>query len=366
MILRRWSRWAAVMLAMLALILGHAARAADFPNGVRDTLGPQFGPAAQQKAAAGLYQAARTRRHRRPALLEPDRDRCERTRSHAGRRRREPRLRRATGTGPVEPRHGDRPYRHFRCGQCHRRRLSKLHRLPRARDEASIDAAIATAAHDTLVAMFPSQAQSFDDLLAEDLNGINRPKAKAAGIAVGRQAAAAILALRANDGSQHPEDHMDIDYVPGIEPGDWRQDPVSRSPIALGAHWGTVTPFVLKSGDQFRAPAAAPRQRRVCRRLQRSGPPGRRWRRDRHATHGGTDRDRDLLGVRWNAEPVRAAAPVQPDRDADCRRGIAGHRRDGAVDGARQHRDGRRRHCDLGVEVLLRVLAAGDRDTRSR
>jgi membrane-associated phospholipid phosphatase len=47
---------------------------------------------------------------------------------------------------------------------------------------------------------------------------------------------------------------MNVDYFPGMNPGDWRPDPVSQSPLALGAHWGTVTPFVLRSGDQFRAP----------------------------------------------------------------------------------------------------------------
>ena len=126
--------------------------------------------------------------------------------------------------------------------------------LARERGNASIDAAIATAAHDTLVALFPSQANSFDDLLAEDLDGIRPSKAKEAGVALGRQAAAAILALRANDGSQHAEERMNVDYIPGMDPGDWRQDPVSLNPLALGAHWGKVTPFVLRSGDQFRAP----------------------------------------------------------------------------------------------------------------
>jgi len=120
--------------------------------------------------------------------------------------------------------------------------------------DTSVDAAIATAAHDTLVAMFPSQAKTFDDLLAEDLRGIHPSQEKAAGMALGQQAAAAILALRVDDGSQHAEARVGIDYIPGTDPGDWRQDPVSLIPLALGAHWGTVTPFVLLSGDQFRAP----------------------------------------------------------------------------------------------------------------
>jgi hypothetical protein len=40
-----------------------------------------------------------------------------------------------------------------------------------------------------------------------------------------------------------------------LDPGEWRQDPVSQIPVALGAYWGSVRPFVLDSGRQFRAPA---------------------------------------------------------------------------------------------------------------
>jgi len=124
-----------------------------------------------------------------------------------------------------------------------------------APDDASMDAAIAQAAHDTLAAMFPSQAASFDPLLAEDLHEIRTGgRAKALGIEVGRRAAAAILAQRAKDGSQHPEPRVGIDFTPSNAPGKWRQDPVSKIPLALGAHWGEVAPFVLKSGRQFRVP----------------------------------------------------------------------------------------------------------------
>jgi hypothetical protein len=34
----------------------------------------------------------------------------------------------------------------------------------------------------------------------------------------------------------------------------WRMDPLSSIPLALGAHWGQVEPFVLISSDQFRVP----------------------------------------------------------------------------------------------------------------
>ena len=124
--------------------------------------------------------------------------------------------------------------------------------LSPAPDDTSMNAAITQAAHDTLVVLFPSQTGSFDELLAEDLSEIRDGRAKRKGIHLGQRAAAAILALRANDGSQHEEPHVGIEYITSNQPGRWRQDPISQIPLALGAFWGKVRPFVLKSADQFR------------------------------------------------------------------------------------------------------------------
>src|SRR5438876_12053529 len=77
---------------------------------------------------------------------------------------------------------------------------------------ASMDAAVSQAAHDTLVTLFPSQAASFDSLLANDLAQIKNKNEKVNGIELGRRAAAAILGLRLNDGSQIPELRVGIDY----------------------------------------------------------------------------------------------------------------------------------------------------------
>jgi len=120
----------------------------------------------------------------------------------------------------------------------------------------SMDTAVAQAAHDTLAALFPSQKPSFDSLLADDLGHINKHGngSKARGIALGKRAAAAILALRTGDGSEHPEPHMGVDFFPGNQPGQWRQDPISDGPLALGALWGECKPFVLKTSNQFRVP----------------------------------------------------------------------------------------------------------------
>jgi membrane-associated phospholipid phosphatase len=119
---------------------------------------------------------------------------------------------------------------------------------------ASLDAAIGQAAHDALVAMFPSQAAAFDAQLAEDLARVRDPRARARGVEAGRRAAAAILALREGDGSEVPEPAVGVDFETGDAPGAWRQDPVSLIPLALGAYWGAVRPFVLRDGAQLRVP----------------------------------------------------------------------------------------------------------------
>jgi hypothetical protein len=118
----------------------------------------------------------------------------------------------------------------------------------------SLDAAVAQAAHDALVALYPSQASAFDSLLADDLAKFSNKNERASGVSLGQRAAAAILALRTNDGSQIPEPHFGIDYFPNQMPGYWRQDPISLIPIVLGAHWGECTTFVVQSASQFRVP----------------------------------------------------------------------------------------------------------------
>jgi len=118
----------------------------------------------------------------------------------------------------------------------------------------SIRAAVAQAAHDTLTALYRSQKSIFDQALADDLLRVTSERQKTNGITFGKQIAAAILASRVADGSEEPELHLGVDYSTSNLPGHWRQDPISRIPVVLGAHWGACTPFVIKSGRQFQAP----------------------------------------------------------------------------------------------------------------
>ena len=75
-------------------------------------------------------------------------------------------------------------------------------------------------------------------------------------LAVGQAAAAAIIALRADDGAD--QNMFDFAYTEGTEPGEWRFTPDFPLPLAFGPQWGTVTPFVLRRSSQFRPPPPYP------------------------------------------------------------------------------------------------------------
>ena len=82
---------------------------------------------------------------------------------------------------------------------------------------ASEPAAAAAAAHAVLVRLYPAQAAILDADLAGSLSQVPDGKAKDQGIRVGEEAAAAILTLRAGDGSAATP----IPFVPGSNPGDY-------------------------------------------------------------------------------------------------------------------------------------------------
>lgn len=122
----------------------------------------------------------------------------------------------------------------------------------------SLPAAIAQTAHDTLVALYPSQEARLNAFLVEDLSDIPDGQLKTNGISLGQRAASAVLAARSTDSSQYEE--LTVGKEPenfhtSNDPGKWRQDPISGIELALGAKWGEVKPFVLERGDQFRIPA---------------------------------------------------------------------------------------------------------------
>jgi hypothetical protein len=130
--------------------------------------------------------------------------------------------------------------------------------IERARRETSARAAIAQAAHDTLVELFPAQTATFDEELEAALDRIPHGRAKDRGVTLGERAAEAILSERTGDGSDQAEPLMGVEHVTSDDPGHWRMDPVSPFPLAVGAYWGGVAPFVLDASDQFRTPPPPP------------------------------------------------------------------------------------------------------------
>ena len=118
-------------------------------------------------------------------------------------------------------------------------------------ENASLEAAVAQAAHDTLTAMYPSQADVFDAELRRILSGIPLHHGRNEGIAVGVQAAGNILDLRDGDGGDTPNGES-----PGGPKviGEHRPDPLNLGQGLLTPLWGDVVPFAMDDVANFHAP----------------------------------------------------------------------------------------------------------------
>jgi membrane-associated phospholipid phosphatase len=114
------------------------------------------------------------------------------------------------------------------------------------------DAAADQAAHDVLTALYPTLRSGPDQLLAGELAAIPDSRGKQQGIKVGEAAAKRLIAIRSSDGSAATPPP----FAAGNKPGDYRPTP-PNFPAPVFTNWGSVTPFVLGSGRQFR-PAAPP------------------------------------------------------------------------------------------------------------
>src|SRR5262249_31065953 len=109
---------------------------------------------------------------------------------------------------------------------------------------ASIDAAVAQAAHDTLIALYPSQIAAFDAALKQTLARVPNGTRENRGIAVGQFVAQRILQVRANDGANLP-----MSYTPSGEPGAHDVDPFHPDQSFLTPGWGNVTTFAIPNPD---------------------------------------------------------------------------------------------------------------------
>ena len=117
---------------------------------------------------------------------------------------------------------------------------------------ASPSAAADQAAHDVLSSTFPADKAMIDSALASSFSSISDGASKTAGIALGKAAAARIIAQRAND---HYFDT--VAYTPGTKPGDWQPTGTAQKPAAF-TQVPFVTPFALQSPSQFRTTLPGP------------------------------------------------------------------------------------------------------------
>jgi hypothetical protein len=113
---------------------------------------------------------------------------------------------------------------------------------------ASQAAAVAQAAHDVLYGITPAAntvvRTRIDDLLTASLASIDPGQAKSDGIEIGADAAAAMLAARANDG------RLDVEpFATSSDVGKWRLVPPASANVQ--GQFATVTPLTLKSPGQF-------------------------------------------------------------------------------------------------------------------
>jgi hypothetical protein len=122
---------------------------------------------------------------------------------------------------------------------------------PDAPADTSPEAAIATAAHDTLAGLQP-QLGADQSILDHDYStymaAIANGPAKSDGVAVGQQVARAVLALRANDGRGCSATLQDL-RPPAPGPGIWQPNPTGS---VLGLCLPGMRPLALQSASQFR------------------------------------------------------------------------------------------------------------------
>ncbi len=116
---------------------------------------------------------------------------------------------------------------------------------PRA---ASQEAAAAAAAHQVLIALYPSFNAELDSRLQQSLAQIPDGARKTKGVRIGQEVADRILALRADGGSAAPP----LKFLFGAFPGDYQSTPPNFPAQPQFTNWSHVKPFALERASQFR------------------------------------------------------------------------------------------------------------------
>ena len=115
---------------------------------------------------------------------------------------------------------------------------------------ASQDAAVASAAHEVLAALYPKFQAMLDEQLQQSLASIPNGADKSEGIAVGKTVADEILAFRSNDGSGASP--IPFVFTNPPVPGAYQSTPPNFPKQPQFTHWSHVRPFALERADQFR------------------------------------------------------------------------------------------------------------------
>lgn len=112
---------------------------------------------------------------------------------------------------------------------------------------ASKEAAVAAAAYQSLSVLFPSQKSMLDAAWSERSASFGTSEQVQEGIRLGAESACAILTMRATDGAST----ANYAFTGSTDIGQWQPTGPGYKPGVLPG-WGSVTPFVLQSGAQFR------------------------------------------------------------------------------------------------------------------
>lgn len=115
---------------------------------------------------------------------------------------------------------------------------------------ASMESAVATAAHDALTGLFPSQQATLDAALKTSLAQIPDGQAKGDGMRIGGEVAEKILTLRKTDGAAGKTGYSFSSGAGAYQ----ATPPMNASPVL--PHWRSVKPFMMQSANQF--PFAGP------------------------------------------------------------------------------------------------------------
>ena len=121
---------------------------------------------------------------------------------------------------------------------------------------SSMDAAAAQAAHDVLVKVCPDMQSAFDGALKTSLALVKDSVSRENGVAVGKQAAAAVIAARASSKADIKDPVMTPTtagaYVPTIR--------------RVGTTWAQQTPWIMKAPDEVRPSPPPPLTSAIWRR----------------------------------------------------------------------------------------------------